>query len=179
MKQKLKHYSKCIALLSLPLMFYQCQKVEDLQTQVIEPKKELSIKIVHGNEDFAKSNPKIYNRLKQERLSNVLSRDTEYSEDYDFNFNLDNIQIIEKNAYTQYTVVVESENTGDALLNYVLLDYPDGETLQYLVTYPRINGDIDHANASMQSLNGQSLLGRGSGPIDCADSAPELVNVTQ
>jgi hypothetical protein len=184
MKQKMKPYFKR-GLLGLVIfsLFYQCQKVDDAQALNEESEFSLNISIVTINEHFAKTNPIVYGKIQQTNKKNVLSRETQYSSDYDFHFNLDRVQIIEKDTYTQYTIVVENESDDDSLLNYVLIIYNDGEEYQYLVNYPRVetsNGlEIDHSNATLQSLDGTSLLARGAGPIDCPDGTPELVGVTQ
>ncbi len=166
-------------LIGISLFLYQCQKVDD--NQIIQPEQKLPLKIsiVNGNAHFEKTNPKIYNKLKQVSQSNVLSRETAYSDDYDFYFNLDNIQIIEKTSYTQYTVVVERDTDSNDLLNYMLIIYNDGEEYQYLITYPKIETpeglEIDHFSATMQSLNGQSLLARGQ--PNCPDGQPQFIGM--
>lgn len=181
MKQKFLKLG--ILLFGITLIFYQCQKLDD--NQIIENNSErtFTIKIVHGDEHFAKSNPKVYEKLKKIKQDNTVLKEIEYSNEYDFYFNLDNIQIIEKNNYTQYTVVVERENYENNLLNYMLIEYHDGELYQYLITYPSIETEdgieIDHYNATMQSLNGTSILSRGLGASDCLDGVPEVVDVTQ
>ncbi|GAA4246758.1 hypothetical protein [Winogradskyella damuponensis] len=168
--------------MGIPIVLYQCQKFDDSQTIIAEEKPPLKISIVHGNAHFAKANPDIYNKLKNANQNHIAARGTEYSTDYNFYFNLDNIQIIEKNTYTQYTVVVENESQNNNLLNYVLIVYNDGEERQYLVTYPRIETaeglEIDHYSATLQSLDGQSLLGRGTLAPCTNGTVPQLIDVT-
>jgi hypothetical protein len=157
--------------------------LDDGQVVNLKPESSLKVTIVHGDEYFAKSNPRIYNKLKQAGQSNILSRETEYSDDYNFYFNLDKIQIIEKASYTQYTVIVERDNSVNELLNYMLLEYDDGEQFQYLITYSKTqteNGlEINHNSATIENLDGQSLLARGFGNSDCLDGVPELVDSIQ
>jgi len=168
--------------LGIPIVLYQCQKFDDSQTIIAEEKPPLKISIVHGNAHFAKANPDIYNKLKNANQNHIAARGTEYSTDYNFYYNLDNIQIIEKNTYTQYTVAVENESQNNNLLNYVLIVYNDGEERQYLVTYPRIETaeglEIDHYSATLQSLDGQSLLGRGTLTPCTNGTVPQLIDVT-
>ncbi|WP_431133243.1 hypothetical protein [Psychroserpens mesophilus] len=181
MKQKIK---LGILFFGITLLLYQCQKVDDSQTTVSNEKATLKISVVHGDDHFAKSHPVIYNKLKKANQDKVLARETQYSNDYDFYFNLDNIQIIEKPNYTQYTIVVESTIENYDLLNYILILYNDGEEYQYLATYPRVETteglEINHYSATLERLNGQSLLARGINMSDCADgNEPQLVDVTQ
>jgi len=184
MKKNNKNYLKLSMLLfGVSLTLYQCQKLDDGQVVNLKPESSLKVTIVRGDEYFAKSNPRIYNKLKQAGQSNILSRETEYSDDYNFYFNLDNIQIIEKTSYTQYTVIVERDNSVNELLNYMLLEYDDGEQFQYLITYSKSqteNGlEINHNSATIENLDGQSLLARGFGNSDCLDGVPELVDSIQ
>ena len=182
MKQNIKNYLKFgILLIGISLLLYQCQKVDDNQVINSDQKSDLNITIFHNSEHFAKSNPKIYNKLQLASHSNVLSRETEYSDDHDFYFNLDDIQIIEKTGYTQYTVVVERDTESNDVLNYILLIHNNGDEDQYLVTYPRIETEgeliIDYYTATMVSLNGNSILSRG--PTNCADGTPEFIGFDQ
>lgn len=139
MKHNIKNHLKyCILLFGISITLHNCQKVDENQIVNIKTEPSFSVTIVKGNDHFATSNPKIYNKLKQTSQSNILSKETEYSEDYDFYFNLNDIQIIEKAYYIQYTVVVERDIESNDLLNYILLIYNNGDEDQYLVTYPRV-----------------------------------------
>jgi hypothetical protein len=182
MKQNIKNYLKFgILLIGISFSLYQCQIADYNEVINSDPKSDLNITVVHNNEHFAKSNPKIFNKLKLASHSNVLSRKTEYSNDHDFYFNLDDIQIIEKTGYTQYTVVVERDSESNDVLNYILLLHNNGDEDQYLVTYPRIETEgeliIDYYTATMVSLNGNSILSRG--PTNCADGTPEFIGFDQ
>ncbi|TXE17900.1 hypothetical protein ES692_08365 [Psychroserpens burtonensis] len=182
MKQNIKNYLKFgILLIGISCLLYQCQKVDDNEIMNSEPKSTLKVTIVRNIEHFSKSNPKIYNKLQLASQSNVLSRETEYSDDYDFYFNLDNIQIIEKTGYTQYTVVVKRFTESNDLLNYILMSHNNDDEDQYLVTYPRIEIEgelvIDYYSSTIVNLNGNSILSRG--PNNCADGTPELIGFDQ
>lgn len=169
--------------MGIPILLYQCEKIDDSQKTVTAEEAPLLISIAYGNEHYATTNPEIYQKLKNANQNNIAARGTDYSNDYDLYFNLNRIQIIEKNTYTQYTIVVENEEQSNVLLNYILLIYNNGDEFQYLAIYPRVETagglEIDYYNTTLINLDGQSLLGRGNNPIDCADGQPQFIDVTQ
>ncbi len=58
------------------------------------------------------------------------------SEEYNFSFDEDNVQVIETDNYTSYTFIVErNDETPFVLENYMLIQYVDGTYNQYLLNY--------------------------------------------
>ncbi|MEM6720631.1 MAG: hypothetical protein AAF611_14985 [Bacteroidota bacterium] len=99
---------------------------------------------------------------------------------------LNTIQIIHRNTYRQYTTPVLNHAEQDLyLINYILIEFDDGDAYQFLIKYPRLGnnqgGGIDYANAIMESIDGETLLQKSGidGSRPCLDGVPELVNTVQ
>ncbi|WP_298516964.1 hypothetical protein [uncultured Kordia sp.] len=104
----------------------------------------------------------------------------------DFTLILDNIQIITKNSYTQYTVLADHIESEENLVNYILLTFDSGEELQYLVKYPKVfseNGmELDYQQATMEYIDGDIIFDSKSGiggNRPCLDGVQELVDSYQ
>lgn len=108
--------------------------------------------------------PNVYNTLKS--LSSKINEDSknQYSEEYNFEYNLTRVQMIETESFTQYSLLVKGASTDDTHFeNYVLMEYANGNQLQFLFIFERIateNGhEIDHQKTQIQLLSGEALIG--------------------
>ncbi|AXG70572.1 hypothetical protein KORDIASMS9_02812 [Kordia sp. SMS9] len=127
------------------------------------------------------THPSVYQKLTQSS-NTAKSNDTSTA----YSLDLNTIQIIERNTYTQYTTTVHGHSEqNNYLINYMFLEFDDGAEYQFLIKYPRIGydqgGGLDHANAIMETINGDTLLQKsGIGqPRPCLDGTPELIGMEQ
>lgn len=183
--------------------FVKCQNddISKQPQQEEEIKKTLSITIEKGHH-FQVSNPNLYQTLANASRTHDNSINPEddtdgYTEEMEeFILDLEDIQIIEKENYTQYTVFVDHPGSDSYLVNYVLIifsnnngnghAYGNQDEYQYLVYYPKVtvSGEeiLDYSAASMEKIEGEILLtpeAAVNAPPRCLDGVPELVDTQQ
>jgi hypothetical protein len=85
------------------------------------------------------------------------------SNEYGFVYNLEQVQRIETENYTQYAIPIIGSGTDETHFeNYVLMEYANGEELQLLFTFEKTNTEngfeINHGQTQVQVLDGTSLF---------------------
>ncbi|MFK7748339.1 MAG: hypothetical protein AB8B65_08115 [Kordia sp.] len=149
-------------------------------------KSEFIIQIESGKH-FQDFNSTVYKKLKQTSQSVAsASIGKNDSNGNTFSLNLNTIQIIERNTYTQYTTpVIGHKDQETHLINYMLIEFDDGAEYQFLIKYPRIINNqvesLDHANAVMEAINGETILNKSGigSPRPCLEGVPEIVDSVQ
>ncbi|PTX58558.1 hypothetical protein C8N46_11349 [Kordia periserrulae] len=159
----------------------RCQEIDDQTTQ-IPNKPEFIIKMSNG-EHLRASNSYVFKKLQKLAIEEDLSKTQETQS---FTLDLENIQIIEKNYYTQYTLLAQHPESNVNLVNYMLLIYDDGTEYQYLIKYPIIDNNdgivLDYTQATMNQLGGNVILQNKSGiggTSPCLDGAPQLIDTQE
>ncbi|MDH7912136.1 hypothetical protein [Winogradskyella sp. SYSU M77433] len=154
-----------LAILVLGLLFINqsCQKDERSYNEVITSVKQppkLTAKLYFGD-SIIKSNQKL-NKHVRKFVSQSKDNSSTASSSYGFSIDTTIIQVIATNSYTSYTFIVDRGTENDALLeNYVITYFNNGESRQYLISYPIIIGTIstfDIENATIEMLTGEGLF---------------------
>ncbi|MCF6295456.1 MAG: hypothetical protein L3J25_07180 [Flavobacteriaceae bacterium] len=174
MKQHFKKYLKLgMLLFSIFLILVNCQKDDFQELQETKASKKppnLTATIQRGGK-LIESNKTLKEQLAKftkSENSEIASR-TIYSSEYDFSIDTTYTQLIETSTYNSFTFSVERDNPDpDILENYVFTSFNNGNTKQYLISYPIVNADSDQeydiANATIQSINDDTLIySRGEG----------------
>jgi hypothetical protein len=167
-KNKLKNYLKLgILLFGISIFLVNCQKdnVQELQeTKASKKPLNLTATIQRGGK-LIESNKALKEQLVKfiKSENNAVASRTIYSSEYDFSIDTTYVQLIETATYNSFTFIVERENPNpDILENYVFTSFNNGNTRQYLISYPIVNSDSDQefdiANATIQSINDDSLI---------------------
>jgi hypothetical protein len=133
------------------------------------------------------ANPIVFRKLiKTSQYAKTLAVAKDGITNSPFALNLSTIQIIERNTYTQYTMPVVGHAAQDLyLINYMLIEFDDGASYQFLIKYPRLDNDqvggLDYTNAFMEAIHGETLLYKSGigGLRPCLDGVPELVSTIQ
>lgn len=182
----MKYLFKTVFYLCVAWVLVGCQNDDyrhhNNQARTEEPSLIIKMEKVHHLE---KSNAVVFSKLQS--VGNINKTDTAKNNSSDTNFSLilDDVQIIEKNTYTQYTVLVAHANSEQILKNYVLLVFDTGEERQFLVNYPKIVVDngitLDYSQATMEPLEGEILINKSGvgGARPCLDGVQELVDTYQ
>ncbi|EDP96256.1 hypothetical protein U8527_09100 [Kordia algicida OT-1] len=187
MKQLFKALSLLVFALLLSVIACRQDDVSDQSenTQALTPK--FIIHIQNGDH-LRNLNPTIFQKLEEtSRHTSALIPTEDTTQGTNFSLDLNTIQIIERNNYTQYTTSVLGHNQQEThLINYMLLDYDDGEQYQFLLKYPRIITDegihLDRTNAVMEPISGDVIFQRESVPrgvAPCLEGVPVLVESSQ
>lgn len=178
-----------VIIFSFILLLIACEQDDNVSQnneQAETQKSELKIH-VEGGEHFRNLNPTIYQKLKRtSRHAEVLTTAKNGTEEINFSLDLNTIQIIERNTYTQYTTTVLNHSEQEIyLINYMFLEFNDGAEYQFLIKYPRIITDqgveLDRTNAVMEAINGETILNKSGigGSRPCLNGVPEIVNSYQ
>ncbi|AXG72271.1 hypothetical protein KORDIASMS9_04540 [Kordia sp. SMS9] len=173
---------KPLVVFTLLLSVYACQNDDTDQNNEQTPSQDVNFVIQMESGDHLQTmNPKMYQKLVQ-RSSTAKNSENNAS----YSLDLQTIQIIERNTYTQYTTAVLGHNEQvTSLINYVFIEFDDGATYQFLIKYPRIvlgeDETIDHANAVMEVIDGEIVFNKsGIGqPRPCLDGVPEIIESVQ
>lgn len=108
--------------------------------------------------------PEVYKHLNSLGTKKEQGQRQNYvSDEYGFTYDLDHVQIIETDLFTQYSLrVVGSETDETHVENYVFMDYANGEQEQLLFTFKgtyTLEGfEINHHQTQVQVLEGTSLF---------------------
>lgn len=174
--------------LALILSVISCQHDDASQQngQLESETSEFIIQIESGLH-FRDFNPTVYQKLAQtsHHVESInTAKDGTGSSPYSLNLNT--IQIIERNTYTQYTTpVLDHSEQETHLINYMFLEFDDGAEYQFLIKYPQLITDqgleLDQDNAVMVSIDGEIIFNKsGIGqPRPCLDGVPEIVDTVQ
>ncbi|WP_420574190.1 hypothetical protein [Kordia sp.] len=185
MKRLLKRLSFIVCI----LLFSVTSCEQDDATRIAEneqsQKSDFVVKIENGTH-LRSINPTIYKKLSAVSRAENSSKNADEVDTPNFSLDLSTIQIIERNTYTQYTTsVIDHAESETHLINYMLLDFNDGEEYQFLLKYPKLvteNGvELDRDHTIMESIAGNTLLEKSypGGIRPCLEGTPVLVETTQ
>lgn len=170
------------------LSIFSCQQdqMTVIQEETLSVKSAFIIKMENG-EHLREIKPNIYQKLIETSSRTQTLSEIENSTYTDsFSLDLNTVQVIERDTYTQYTTAVSNHAAYESyLINYLLLDFHDGSQYQYLLKYPRIITEndvvLDRANATMVRLSGDTIFQteNSHGLRPCLEGVQELVETTQ
>ncbi|KAB8155107.1 hypothetical protein EZY14_004275 [Kordia sp. TARA_039_SRF] len=171
MKQSIRVFPFIIFIALISVIACQHDDAVRIDEQTKSQDASLIIQMESG-EHLRTTHPSVYQKLNQSSHSAKNNDGTPYSLD------LNTIQIIERNTYTQYTTpVVGHVEQENYLINYMLLEFDDGDSYQFLIKYPRLTNGLDYTNAIMEAIEGATILNKTVGSSrPCLNGVPEIQN---
>ncbi len=173
MKHIFRLFPFTIAVLFMTIIACQHDDTVRMDEQTKSQDASFIIKMESG-EHLRATHPSVYQKLNQSSHSAKNNDGTFYSLD------LNMIQIIERNTYTQYTTpVIGHVEQESYLINYILLEFDDGDSYQFLIKYPRLINGLDYTNAIMEAIEGATILNKSGPSRPCLNGVPEIQNTYQ
>lgn len=153
-----------ILFLFCSLFLYNCDN--DFQGELNTPTatKELNFKRTIISEHYLKYHkPEVYRKLNELDNPTKNTERQEATEEYSFEYDLDHVQMLEAENFTQYSVLIRGERTDETHFeNYILMEYSDGTHLQALLTFEKDFTPegyiINHFKTEFEILDGDILL---------------------
>lgn len=149
------------------LFLWNCQQEQPLIEQLeVNQVSKLNFSRSFLSEHYLKIHkPDIYENLSGLMQKYGSKSNREYTDEYNFEYSLDHVQMIETEDFTQYSLeVVGSGTDATHFENYVFMEYTNGEEQQFLFTFEKVatesGYEIDHNKTQVQILEGTSIFAK-------------------
>lgn len=175
--KKLRPLMILLLFTSISLFLWNCEQEERLEIQEVQQStiRKVDRHVVSG--DIFKRDYSNAFDIVSKLSENSFSTDRTYSAEHDLYYTLDNVYIIEEEGYQQFSFLVKSSNQlENQFENYLLNQYSDGSSEQFVITYEYTSIDQQSYDyVGIRKLEGNNLY---TSRIGGCDNLPQLSPVT-